>query len=191
MGEKIDYHGIDTVAADEFGMNNNPDITYYSGDTFPCENDIFDAVLCTEVLEHVPDANAFMAELCRVLRPGGTLILTVPWSARQHHIPHDYARYSRFGLAWLLGMHGFDIVSLLPRGNDFAAIANKMLVAWLRLLRPNNPIVLFATLPTAIITAPFIAASLLIAHASMFLRLGSEEDPLGYGIEAIKRRQHP
>lgn len=191
MGREVDYRGIDTVAAGEFGMDNNPGITYYSGNRFPCTDDSFDAALCTEVLEHVPDADALMGEIARVLRPGGTLVITVPWSARLHHIPHDYARYSRFGLASLLERHGFDIVSLLPRGNDFAAIANKMLVAWLRLLRPGKPILLFATLPAAIMAAPFIAASLLIAHASMFLRLGSEEDPLGYGIEAIKRRQHP
>ena len=44
----------------------------------PFSDGEFEIVLCTEVIEHTPDPRAAVAELCRVLAPGGTLLLTVP-----------------------------------------------------------------------------------------------------------------
>ena len=187
MGKGASYQGVDTQSAAEFGMAGNADIVYYTGDTLPFESTKFDHVLCTEVLEHVPDPGMLLGEISRVLKPGGDLVMTVPWSARLHHVPHDYARYSRHGLERLLSIAGFEIVAVEPRGNDYSAIANKLLIALLRLLRPGNRLALLLTLPCALVLAPVTAAALLVAHLSMSLGLGSGDDPLGYGVEAFKR----
>ena len=59
----------------------------------------FDALLCTEVLEHAVAPEALIAEMHRVLRPGGSLVLTVPFAARVHHIPYDFHRFTRYQVA--------------------------------------------------------------------------------------------
>lgn len=58
--------------------------------TIPVEQNTFDYVLCTEVLEHVPKPVDTIRELSRVLKPGGTLILTVPMNCLRHFDPYFY-----------------------------------------------------------------------------------------------------
>lgn len=61
-----------------------------------------EVVLCTQVMEHIPEPIPVLNEIFRVLRPGGTLILSVPAIYPQHGSPGDYWRYMPQGLAWLL-----------------------------------------------------------------------------------------
>jgi SAM-dependent methyltransferase len=69
-----------------------------------------DVVLCTQVIEHVPEPVRVLQEIFRVLRPGGTLILSVPAIFPQHGSPGDYWRYMPQGLAWLLrDFHNLEI----------------------------------------------------------------------------------
>src|SRR5438132_9052355 len=58
----------------------------------------FDAVLCTQVLEHVRDPGRVLTEFARVLKPGGSLYLTIPQSWEIHEAPHDYFRFTRHGI---------------------------------------------------------------------------------------------
>ncbi len=80
---------------------------YYDGRTFPFEAERFDAVLCSQVFEHVFTPEEFLREIARVLRPGGRLVLTVPFVWDEHEQPHDFARYSSFALEALLERSGF------------------------------------------------------------------------------------
>jgi len=114
------------------------------------------------------------------------VILTVPWSARLHHLPYDYSRLTRFGLAALLESVGFSAVSIEDRGNDVAVIANKVLVLTIRLLRPNRWYYLFWSWMLAFMLIPIVIGFLLAAHISLFVGAGSAEDPLGYGVVAVK-----
>lgn len=82
---------------------------YYDGRRFPFVDASFDAVLCNQVLEHVFNPNEFVAEMHRVLKPGGTVVLTVPFVWDEHEQPFDYARYSSFGLRALFEQSGFAI----------------------------------------------------------------------------------
>jgi len=68
----------------------------------PIADGSVDVVLCTQVLEHIPEPVPVLEEIFRVLRPGGTLILSVPAIFPQHGSPGDYWRYMPQGLAWLL-----------------------------------------------------------------------------------------
>jgi SAM-dependent methyltransferase len=180
------YFGVDVDSAREFGMRTNPDITYYDGRRLPFADGNFDHVLLVEVLEHVPDPVAFLTELKRVVRPGGSLVMTVPWSARIHHLPHDYTRFTPYRLNDMLTSVGFGKVTIEERGNDIAVIANKLLILTVRLLRPAQRRNLLWTWVPAAITAPFTLIFLLAAHGAMLLGAGSKEDPLGYGVVAVK-----
>ena len=84
---------------------------FYDGGSFPFDDGAFDSVLCNQVLEHVFTPDAFVRECCRVLVPGGKLLLTVPFVWDEHEQPFDFARYSSFGLKSLLEKNGFRIVS--------------------------------------------------------------------------------
>jgi SAM-dependent methyltransferase len=68
----------------------------------PFSDASIDVVLCTQVLEHIPEPIAVLAEIRRVLKPGGTLLLSVPSIFPQHGSPGDYWRYMPQGLQWIL-----------------------------------------------------------------------------------------
>jgi 2-polyprenyl-3-methyl-5-hydroxy-6-metoxy-1,4-benzoquinol methylase len=68
----------------------------------PVATESVDVVLCTQVLEHVPHPQAVVAEIHRMLRPGGHLLLTVPSIFPQHGGPGDYWRYTPDGLGSML-----------------------------------------------------------------------------------------
>ncbi len=184
--DHAEYVGLDIETAHEFGMQRTPGIVYYDGARIPFPDGSFDHVMCSEVLEHVPDADAFLAELARILRPGGSLVLTIPWSARLHHLPHDYRRLTRYGLAALMGAACFDSIRVEERGNDVAVIANKIIVMLIRLLTPRPAVRALWTWPLAVLLAPIATGFLAAAHIALHFWFGSREDPLGYGIVAIK-----
>lgn len=88
-------------------------------DCLPIENDTFDAVLCTQVLEHLQNPTECLAEMCRVLKPGGRLFLTVPMAQNEHQVPYDYFRYTSYGLKHICGVAGFQSIEVSPMGGLF------------------------------------------------------------------------
>ncbi|MBI2685520.1 MAG: class I SAM-dependent methyltransferase [Acidobacteria bacterium] len=93
----------------------------------PFADGSFDGALNIVTLEHVKDPRRVVLELARVLRPGGRLLLVVPheWEVHQH--PHDFFRYTRFGVEELARDAGFRIVSLEPGGGYFRLLARRLL----------------------------------------------------------------
>lgn len=90
----------------------------YDGNKFPYQNTTFDSALCNQVLEHVFNPDGFLNEINRILKPGGKLLLTVPFVWDEHEQPYDYARYSSFGLLALLEKSGFKIICHQKLGAD-------------------------------------------------------------------------
>lgn len=68
----------------------------------PFKDGEFEQILCTEVLEHLHTPEQAIVEMRRVLAPGGTLILTTRFVFPIHDAPHDYFRYTKYGLHYLL-----------------------------------------------------------------------------------------
>lgn len=95
---------------------------YGSVAELPFRAEAFDAVLCTEVLEHVRDPEQTLREFWRVLIPGGRLVLSVPFLYQVHEQPCDFYRYTYFGLCHLLTQAGFQLDVCLARG-DVTAVA--------------------------------------------------------------------
>jgi SAM-dependent methyltransferase len=81
----------------------------------------FEVVLCTEVLEHLPEPQRAIDEMFRVLKPGGTLLLTTRFLFPIHDAPADYYRYTKYGLRHLL--RKFEILELREETNAVGAIA--------------------------------------------------------------------
>lgn len=89
-------------------------------------SDAYDSAICLEVLEHVPDPFAAVRELHRVLRRGGFLVVSVPHLSRLHEEPHDYYRYTRYGLRHLLEQGGLEVVELHERGGLFSFLGHQL-----------------------------------------------------------------
>lgn len=88
------------------------DHLYYDGHTIPLPDNAVDTVLATEVLEHVFNLEQILAELHRVLKPGGRLVATLPFAMYEHEVPHDFARYTSFAVRDRLERTGFVVESL-------------------------------------------------------------------------------
>jgi SAM-dependent methyltransferase len=180
------YQGVDIASAEEFGMQSGrPDITYYDGKTIPFDDASFDGALCIEVLEHADDPDKVISEIARCLKHGATLLLTVPWSARRHHLPYDFHRFTRERLLVLLSAHGFGQIEISERGTDISAIASKMVVLVARLLPKNIP-GLWKIIPLALL-APIAIGFLIAAHVTEAIGGGAKEDPLGYFVQAVRK----
>ena len=136
----------------------------------------FDTVVCSEVLEHVPSPADALAEIRRVLKPGGTLVLTVPYLSRLHDEPHDYFRYTRHGLRHLLEDGGFTVSEIERTGSMFSFVGHQistlMVVAVWKI--PLVRWVVFAV-GAALITLPCRIADSI---------LGTDRLPLGYVVVA-------
>jgi SAM-dependent methyltransferase len=109
---------IDSPATREIGA---ADI-YYDGSTLPFDRASFDAVICSQVLEHIFAPDEFLREIWRVLRPGGQLVLTVPFAWDEHEQPLDFARYSSFGIRSLLERNQFEVIGLRKSVADARAL---------------------------------------------------------------------
>jgi SAM-dependent methyltransferase len=80
----------------------------------------FESVVCTEVLEHVNEPRAALSEVHRVMRNRGVLYLTVPQAWGLHYEPHDYFRYTRYGITHLLEQAGFKVTEVRQMGGLFS-----------------------------------------------------------------------
>jgi SAM-dependent methyltransferase len=98
----------------------------YSGDRLPFQDGEFDTVLCNQVGEHVQHPEAFFAEIVRVLKAGGRLIFTVPFSFRIHSEPHDFHRFTRYALAKYAEWSGLTVDVLAARGGFWKVIGQKL-----------------------------------------------------------------
>lgn len=103
---------------------------FYDGRRLPFADGSFDGMLCSQVIEHVPEPMVFLKELERVLRPGGLLVLTTPFVWDEHEQPHDYARHTSFGLPVLLNAAGLEMVTLVKTVPNAAALA-QLWSAWI------------------------------------------------------------
>jgi len=111
-----DIFQCDEYVAVDISPTFTPDIVGDLRNMEAIGNQSFDSVLSNQVLEHVDDADRVVAEMYRVLRPGGYLCVTVPFISRLHGMPHDYWRFSISGLRYLLEKHGFEVVLIEPMG---------------------------------------------------------------------------
>jgi len=93
----------------------------------PFADAVFDAALNIVTLEHVKDPARVLKELARVLKPGARLLLVVPheWEVHQH--PHDFFRYTRYGVEELARTAGLKVISSEPGGGYFRLLSRRLL----------------------------------------------------------------
>lgn len=120
----VDYVGLEVLQASAQGSTKVADV-FFDGLHIPLGDNSVQHVLCTQVLEHVFEPDAFLDEVWRVIAPGGSMLLTVPFVWDEHEQPYDFARYSSFGLRHLAKSHGFEVIiarRTLPDAGLFAQL---------------------------------------------------------------------
>jgi SAM-dependent methyltransferase len=181
---KVNYRGIDIKESNsQFGYQ-TPDTIYYSGKIWPIKDQTVDFILSTETIEHVDDPARFLKEAFRVLRPGGQILMTVPFAARWHFIPYDYWRYTPSSLDLLLENAGFTDNRIYARGNQLTVACYKMIGFIFSLLIPLKSNFIIETIyrVTGIICLPIFF--FLAVLANLTIRKQGTVDFLGFTILA-------
>ena len=119
--------------------------------SLPFRNGAFDAALNIVTLEHVKEPQCVLSELGRTLAPGGRLLLIAPHEWEEHQQPHDYFRYTRYGLAHLLRRAGFGEIEIQPAGGFFRLLSRRLLNALQFFPGPLMPIAAIFFVPPALI----------------------------------------
>ncbi len=111
-----EYIGVDIEISGHDNAESPVDV-YYDGKVLPFEDESFDSLFSSEVLEHIFNPSEILPEIYRVLKPGAVGLITVPFGWPEHEVPYDYGRYTSFGIQHLLRSHGFEIVSITKTGH--------------------------------------------------------------------------
>jgi ubiquinone/menaquinone biosynthesis C-methylase UbiE len=110
--EKWDYGKLDIVS--DIASIPEPDAS-------------FDVIMCTEVFEHIINPREAIREFTRLLKPGGTLIITAPFCSMTHFAPyHFYTGFNLYFYQTELPANGFTVESITPNGNYFEYLAQEM-----------------------------------------------------------------
>ena len=107
-----DYSRLDAIA----------DLT-----ALPFRTGVFDAALSIVTLEHLREPASALAEMARVVAPGGSLLVAAPHEWEVHQAPHDYFRYTRHGLTYLLEKAGWEVREVRAAGGYFRLLARRLL----------------------------------------------------------------
>lgn len=162
-----------------------PDV-YADGALLPLRPDTVDTALVLEVLEHIPAAHASIRDIARVLKPGGTLVVSVPFLYPLHDAPHDFHRWTTHGLRHLVEQHGFEVLTLAGEGTPpvtAALLLNLALsMSLVDLMQHRNPLALIA-FPIIGICIPAINLS-----AWCLQRLSSDKHFMPFSLRLVARK---
>jgi SAM-dependent methyltransferase len=109
FGRLEKYVGVDV------GKHSKADVVVDSLGPWPFKQNVFDVVLCTQVFEHVPKLEETIQNIQEAVKPGGTLVVTVPFIYNEHGSPEDYRRFSVHGMKILMA-EMFEIVEVKVLG---------------------------------------------------------------------------
>lgn len=120
------YIGVDLAVGDA-GWNYGKLDAIADLTALPFPGGCFEACINIVTLEHVSEPGCALRELERTLAPGGRLLMIVPHEWEVHQSPHDYFRYTRHGIAYLLGKAGFSEYTIEPVGGYFRLLSRRLL----------------------------------------------------------------
>jgi len=155
-----EYIGLDIEESGHSHKNEQVDV-YYDGKTIPFDDNNFDSVFSSEVLEHIFNLEQILNELHRVIKPGGYMLITLPFIWEEHEIPYDFARYTSFGITHLLKNSGFEIITIEKTTNYVETIFQTWNAYVRRFVFPSNR--LLKVCMTPIFIAPITILGILFS----------------------------
>ena len=128
----------------------------------------YDTIICTQVLQHLPEPARAIGEIARMLKPGGKAILAVPHLVWLHNEPHDYMRFTGHGMKFLLEAAGLRSVSIQPVGGLICFLAYAPSTLALALLWPFKPAFLAGLLCNRLFIRLALLADCLLGMRSLY-----------------------
>lgn len=153
------YTGVDVEQSGHNHRHSKIDV-FYNGASLPFENETFDSVFSSEVLEHLFQPDTLLKEINRVLKPGGKLLLTAPFGWNEHEMPYDYARYTSEGICSLLRKNGFEIIRFQKTGNFVRVLFQLWILYLYEISSKGGKVALYAAL---LLILPFNLLAVLVA----------------------------
>ncbi len=121
------YIAVDATWGDDTWDYSHLDLICDLG-KLPFSDNKFDAIICTQVIEHVKEPQLVLDEAFRALKPGGVIYLSAPQGWGVHQPPHDYFRFTCYGLQHLFDQSGFNQIDISPSCGYFGYLANRLTV---------------------------------------------------------------
>jgi SAM-dependent methyltransferase len=118
----------------------NADIVADLNEQLPIKDQVADTVVSLSVMEHLREPQSMLNEAFRILRPGGSMILQVPFMWWVHEAPHDYFRYTCYGLKYMFEKAGFTDVEVMPQTGFWVMWTLKFNYQSIRLIRGPWPL---------------------------------------------------
>lgn len=149
----------------------------------------FDSVLCVQVLEHVFDPIRMVAEIGRVLRPGGKAVLLIPCTSTMHLAPHYHGNFSRYWIREALERAGLEIVELRELGGVWSTIASRAFFFFLQAARyegMSDPAIRRNALFWLLLPLQALFALFLIPVALLFSLGDLHEEPNNHLVVAMR-----
>jgi SAM-dependent methyltransferase len=175
------YIGLDFGYGDDTWDYSNLDVRGDLENIPLCDASV-DCILCMVVLEHTRNPQQVLLEFARVLKPDGMLVMVVPFLWEQHQIPHDYFRFTRYGVHSLFEATSLRLDLLDPLGGFFWLCARRS-VGLLSFFQGGWRWILFPFL------APFFG---LLFPLILYFMDGLDKEKnysLGFRIRATKPKQ--
>lgn len=187
--EHCDYHAQDF--ASYTGENHRYGKLDYVGDisSIPVRDGYFDCVLCTEVLEHIPEPQLAVREFSRILRAGGVLIVTAPLGSGIHMPPyHYYGGFTRYWYEHVLPQHGFEIQSC-QENEGFFKLYGQESQRFLHMLTPRGLSARVVFYPLKVLLALWFRG--IVPVACHFLDRLDQERRFTAGYFVVARKRYP
>ncbi len=179
------YVGLDYYSTATDWYETRPDV-FGDAQSLPIADNSVDHGLLLDVIEHLPDPERALAELHRVIKPGGTLTLQVPFLYPLHDEPLDFHRWTIHGLRRAADRHGYEVAEELVIGHPLETAAlntnialSRSVINWMKTWNPL--LLLFPLLPLAVLSNNVLAW--------IFAKLSKADQlmPHSYRIVWVKR----
>ena len=187
---EYETHDFCQLQPGQFGQKGYGTIDYVSDIlSIPVPAASFDVILCTEVLEHVPEPIRVIDEFVRILQPGGKLLLTAPLGSGLHQEPfHFYGGYTPYWYRKFLKDAGFEKITIEPNGGFFKHYGQES-QRFSTMIHPSKlkGLARYLLAPVWLVTLPWFR--LIVPFVCHFLDRHDEHKgfTIGYHVTAVRK----
>ncbi len=178
-----EYIGVDWS---ETQHHSHADVISDLNQKIELESNCANTVVSFSVLEHLSEPQTFLNEAYRVLKTDGNIILQVPWQWHVHEAPHDFFRYTQYGLKHLLTKSGFTQIKVSAQSGVFTTILIKSNYFLVRAIYKLPKYLMY---PLALLCLPIWTINQLLAPLLDNLDRNWSNETIGYFVTAKKPDQ--
>ena len=182
LAAEVQYVALDYPATGAQMYGARPDV-FADAARLPFRDAVFDAVICLEVLEHVPDPGQVVMEISRVLKTNGRAWISMPFLYPLHDAPFDFQRYTEYGLRRDVERSGLRVVSLNKKEHAIKAVGLLACLAIAGALHKRTPLMAALLLPFA---AMMVLGVNVMAYGMSILWPDWQHISSGYELQVYK-----